>query len=60
MQYELAILRSQLGVIARDGRLANENVARSVAADRQKGVSDWIGAPFELVYEVGTVVARGL
>jgi hypothetical protein len=60
MQYELAILRSQLGMVARDGRLANENMARSVPADRQQGIPDWIGAPFEFVYEVGTFIARGL
>ena len=60
MQNELAILRSQLGVIARHGGLANENMACGVAPDRQKRIPDRIGASLELVYEVGAVVARGL
>jgi hypothetical protein len=60
MQYELAILRSQLSVVTGDGRLANENMARGIPPDRQQGVPDGIGAPFEFVYEVGAVIARGL
>jgi hypothetical protein len=35
-------------------------MARRVATDRQQGVPDWIGAALEFVYEVGTVIARGL
>jgi hypothetical protein len=35
-------------------------MACGVASDRQKRIPDWIGAPLELVNEVGAVVARGL
>jgi hypothetical protein len=35
-------------------------MACGVAADRQQGIPDWIGATLELVDEVGAVIARGL
>jgi hypothetical protein len=40
--------------------LANQDMARRVAADRQKRVPDGVSAALEFVYQVGTVVARGL
>ena len=60
MQNELAILCAQLSVVSRDGGLADEDVARSIAADCQQGIPDGVGAALEFVNEVGAVVARGL
>ena len=60
MQNEFAILCTQLGVVSRDGGLADEDMARCIATDRQQRVPDGVGAPLELVYQVGAVVARGL
>jgi hypothetical protein len=60
MENELAILGSELRVIARNGRLADEDVARRVAPDRQERIPDRVRPSLELVYEVGAVIARGL
>ena len=50
MQNEFAILRTQLRMIARNGRLANEDMACGVAPDRQQRVPDRVGAALEFVY----------
>jgi hypothetical protein len=60
MQNELAILGPKLGVVARYGRLTNQDMARCIPPNGQKRVPDGVGAPFEFVYEVGAVIARGL